>query len=185
MPEELLCARCTALCCRYFALQIDTPKAPSDFDDIRWYLLHENVHVFIEDGLWYLAIQTRCQNLQQDNRCGQYEDRPRICREYSTENCDFHIGAYEFEQYFTQAHELEAYAQAKLGKKYTRYVMTQRAKNVGKDGRATRGLDAHAVLASRKRPRVMGHPSARRSRRSVTPTHQETPVSLSISAANR
>ena len=181
MPD--LCSRCTAICCRYFALQIDTPKAPSDYDDIRWYLMHENVHIFIEDGLWYLAIQTRCQNLGQDNRCGVYEDRPRICRDYSTENCDFHIGAYEFEQYFTQPQQLEEYAQAKLGKKYTRYVMTQRAKNIGKDGRATKGIEPAAVLASRSRPKVVGHPSARRSKRTITP---KTPtVQLSISATGR
>ena len=32
-PEECLCDRCTALCCRYFALGIDEPDTPEEFDD--------------------------------------------------------------------------------------------------------------------------------------------------------
>jgi len=34
------------LCCRYFALQIDNPKTADDYDNIRWYLVHENVVAF-------------------------------------------------------------------------------------------------------------------------------------------
>ena len=30
-----------------------------------------------------------CQHLQADNRCGNYEDRPHICREYSTDACEY------------------------------------------------------------------------------------------------
>lgn len=167
MPQECLCDRCTALCCRYFALQIDKPKAPADYDDIRWYLMHENVHVFIEDGDWYLAVQTRCQNLRDDNKCGVYEDRPKICRQYTTDNCDFYLGEYEFEQYFTTAEQLEAYAHAKLGKRYERYVLRQRLRNIGLDPRKVkkghpRRPSTRDVVAARKRPRIKGHPSAHR-----------------------
>ena len=35
------CTKCTGLCCRYFALPIDTPEEWDDYDDIRWYLCHE------------------------------------------------------------------------------------------------------------------------------------------------
>src|SRR3990167_3200232 len=37
-PGEVLCDHCTAKCCRYFALPLDTPKTQRDFDFIRWYL---------------------------------------------------------------------------------------------------------------------------------------------------
>jgi len=158
-PEEYLCDRCTALCCRYFALGIDEPETPEEFDDIRWYLAHENVHVFIEDDEWYLSVQTRCQNLQDDNKCGIYEDRPKICREYSTDNCDYYTGQYDFEQYFTQPEQLEAYAQSLLGDKYTRYAMRQRLKNVGMAKDAPNKPKGKHVLASRARPSVKGHPS--------------------------
>src|SRR4051794_4770830 len=43
-----LCDKCAALCCRYFALPIDNPKSAHDYDNVRWYLMHENVVVFVE-----------------------------------------------------------------------------------------------------------------------------------------
>jgi Fe-S-cluster containining protein len=105
-----LCDQCAALCCRYFALPIDNPKSARQYDDIRWYLCHENVVVFIEEKQWYLGIMSRCKHLQPDNRCGIYEKRPKVCREYTTDNCDYHGGEYDFEQLFTSAEQLEAYA---------------------------------------------------------------------------
>ena len=45
---ESLCNKCSGLCCRYFALPIDNPTTAKDYDDIRWYLCHENVVIFIE-----------------------------------------------------------------------------------------------------------------------------------------
>ena len=77
---ETLCDKCVALCCRYFALPLDNPKTAADFDHIRWYLVHENVIIFVEDKQWYLGVLNRCKHLMDDNRCGIYEDRPRICR---------------------------------------------------------------------------------------------------------
>ena len=163
METECLCDRCTALCCRYFALEIDEPETSEDFDDIRWYLAHENVHIFIEDDEWYLSVQTRCQYLQDDNRCGIYEDRPKMCREYTTDNCDYYIGQYDFQQYFTKPEELEAYAQTVLGEKYRRYVVRQRMKNIGADESHHDKPKANDVLSARRRPRIKGHPSHRRS----------------------
>ena len=42
------CHDCTAKCCKYFALQIDTPTTPKDHDHIRWYLLHEHIAVWVQ-----------------------------------------------------------------------------------------------------------------------------------------
>jgi uncharacterized protein len=109
-----LCDQCAALCCRYFALPIDNPKTARQYDDIRWYLCHENVVVFIEEKQWYLGIMSRCKHLQPDNRCGIYERRPKVCREYKTDNCDYHGGEYDFERLFTSAEQLEAYAKETL-----------------------------------------------------------------------
>lgn len=113
---DCLCDRCSALCCRYFALPLDNPKTARDFDNIRWYLIHENVIVYIEKKQWYIGILNRCKNLQPDNRCGIYETRPRICREYTTDNCDWHGGEYDFEKFFTSAEQLMEYASTKLKK---------------------------------------------------------------------
>ncbi len=109
-----LCNQCSGLCCRYFALPIDNPTCAHDFDNIRWYLLHENVTIFVDAGQWYIGIANRCKQLQPDNRCGIYDTRPKICRAYSTENCDYHGGDYDFEMLFTSADQLEQYGRQKL-----------------------------------------------------------------------
>lgn len=111
-----LCDSCAALCCRYFALPLENPRTARDYDNIRWYLMHEQVVVYIEDKQWYLAVMTRCKNLRPDNRCDIYETRPKICRQYTTDNCDYHGGEYDFDKLFTSAEELEAYAKEKLGR---------------------------------------------------------------------
>lgn len=113
MPQSL-CNQCAALCCRYLALPIDNPDTVKDYDHIRWYLCHENVVVFIEKKQWYLGLMSRCKHLQPDNRCGIYETRPRVCRSYTTDNCDYHGGEYDFEVLFTSAEQLREYAEKKL-----------------------------------------------------------------------
>ncbi len=105
----MLCEHCTGLCCRYVALPIETPENRQDFDDIRWYLVHEGMSVFIEDGDWFLNIQSTCRHLQPDQRCRIYHTRPRICREYSVENCDYHSGDYGWEEHFTCPEHLDEY----------------------------------------------------------------------------
>jgi Fe-S-cluster containining protein len=109
-----LCDSCAALCCRYISLPIDNPTTRKDYDDIRWYLIHQNIVVYIEKEQWYVGVLNRCKHLQDDNRCGIYETRPAICRKYTTDNCDYHGGEYDFEQLFTSAEHLMAYAETAL-----------------------------------------------------------------------
>ena len=116
LMSECLCDQCAALCCRYFALPIDNPQTAKQYDDIRWYLCHENVVVFIEKRQWYLGIQNRCKHLTPQNQCGIYDTRPDICRGYSTDNCDYHGGEYEFQELFTSAEQLRVWAIEKLKK---------------------------------------------------------------------
>ena len=110
-PDANLCDHCTAKCCRYFALPIDTPTSRRDLDFIRWYLLHERASVFIEDDIWYLLVHTVCKHLQPDNRCGIYETRPQICREYTTDNCEYEDG-YTYEHYFETPEQVAEYIEA-------------------------------------------------------------------------
>ncbi len=105
----ILCEHCTAACCRYIALPIDEPETRSDFEDLRWFLLHERVSIFVEDGDWYIAFQTPCRHLQADFRCGIYETRPKICRKYGTDNCDYHSGDYGWEHHFAGPEHLDEY----------------------------------------------------------------------------
>ena len=112
-PDENLCDYCTAKCCRYFALPIDTPRTWNDMQYLRWYLLHESASVFVENGVWFLLVHTVCKHLRDDNRCGIYETRPPVCREYSTKDCEFD-DSYTYEQYFETPEQVEEYTNARF-----------------------------------------------------------------------
>jgi uncharacterized protein len=113
-PGEMLCDYCTAKCCRYFALPIETPENWKDFDYLRWYLLHAQASIFTEDDIWYLIVHTTCKHLRDDHRCGIYETRPQICRDYSTDSCEYEDD-WVYERYFETAEQIDEYAEVLLG----------------------------------------------------------------------
>ncbi len=115
LPEgESLCNYCNAKCCRYFALPIDTPDCTKDLDYIRWFLLHGQASVFVEDDSWYLLVHTVCKHLQSDYRCGIYLTRPEICREYSTDNCEYDEDS-TYDKYFETPEQVAEYVEATYG----------------------------------------------------------------------
>jgi len=127
------CSKCDSKCCRYFCFQIDEPDSFSEFDDIRWYLCHDGVTVHIDEGDWYISIANRCRLLSWSGRCTIYEERPVICRNYDTDNCDYTDGNYEYEALFETPEQLEEYARKTLGAaKYDRAMKKARAKAAGK-----------------------------------------------------
>lgn len=80
------CAGCSN-CCEYIALEIDKPSTLRDFDHILWYLLHRDVWVYVdEEKDWFIQFNTPCEKLE-NRRCGYYEDRPMICRNYQPVEC--------------------------------------------------------------------------------------------------
>ncbi len=84
-----LCEHCTAKCCHYIAVPYETPDCFADMEYIRWIVLHEKATFFKDDEDWYLLVHTVCEKLQDDYRCGIYENRPQICRDYTFENCEY------------------------------------------------------------------------------------------------
>ena len=117
-PGEVLCEYCTAKCCRYFSLPIDKPETFDDFDYYRWFLMHDRATIFTEEDRWYLLVYTPCKHLQSDNRCGIYNTRPKICREYTTEQCEYDDD-YTFDRYFELPEQLAEYANARFSNPYT------------------------------------------------------------------
>lgn len=112
-PGENLCEFCTGKCCRYYAFPITTPKEWDDFDFIRWYLMHGRASIFVDDGTWYIMVSADCEHLLPDNRCGTYETRPQICREYTTDDCEYDDDS-GYDQLFETADQIEEYAEAML-----------------------------------------------------------------------
>ena len=116
---SVLCEHCTGECCQYIALPIEEPEDKGDFDDIRWYLMHEGITVFVEEGAWYIQFRARCRNLQADFRCGVYEKRPNICREYESGDCDYAGGDYSYDYLFTEPQQIEEHMKEHLKEKTT------------------------------------------------------------------
>jgi Fe-S-cluster containining protein len=112
-PGEVLCDYCSAKCCKYFALHIDEPTEANDFETIRWYLLHGDTAVFVEDGAWYLVVFNTCRHLQGDNRCGIYHTRPQICRDYTTDSCEYD-DSWVYDRYLETPEQVVEYAEAVL-----------------------------------------------------------------------
>ena len=82
------CEECDGLCCKSVAVEIDEPETEKDWDEIRWYLFHENVIVYKDnDRDWLVEFQTPCRQLDENNKCKVYEKRPGICRKHDLETC--------------------------------------------------------------------------------------------------
>ena len=129
MVKKGQCDRCTGLCCQYFAFPIETPEDKGDYDDIRWYLCHKDVTVFVEDGDWYINIKNKCRNYsEKENLCRIYAKRPRICRNYRHSNCDFVEGKYHYELHFTDDRQMEEYIKIKFGNNITEKKKTKKNK---------------------------------------------------------
>lgn len=124
------CHMCSARCCKYFALPIDKPKSKADYEYVRWYLMHEGIAVWVDDGDWYLEVRTVCKHLQADYRCGIYETRPNVCREYGMPEdgpCEYFTDDLEYDLYFDNDETFAAWAQERLEKKRRKKLKRKKA----------------------------------------------------------
>ncbi len=98
-------------CCTYLTQQIDAPRSMADFDTLLWQVSHLNTQVYKDEDGWFLLVNNRCTHLLPDNRCAVYHDRPQICREHSTADCEFEgpAGAGDFQLYFPDYPSLLTY----------------------------------------------------------------------------
>ena len=89
LPKKRSCKGCEAMCCRYITIELDIPETLDDFENIKWYVAHENVVVNIEeDGSWFVKFFTKCKHLTENNLCAIYKNRPRVCREHKVKSCE-------------------------------------------------------------------------------------------------
>ena len=127
--KKILCNKCTGLCCRYFALPTETPEDKEDYDDIRWYLCHEDITVFVEDGDWYLNVKNKCAHLSdKDYKCDIYKTRQKKCKGYKTNDCDMIEGEYDYELHFVNDKQMEEYIKIKFGNNKTEKAKRKRKK---------------------------------------------------------
>lgn len=113
--ESKSCEGCEANCCKYVAIEIDKPETKEDFEDIRWYVCHKNVNVYVdEEDEWHIEFITPCEFLGEDNKCTIYGKRPKICREYDHDECTFH-NDYEEQLSFKTLEDIDGYIKEKFG----------------------------------------------------------------------
>lgn len=102
ITAENKCGFCTnSKCCIYITQQIEAPRSMHDFDHLLWQLSHANVQAYKDEDGWFLLVNNRCTHLQLDGRCGIYAQRPRVCRDYSNDYCEYDAPAEDgFELFF-------------------------------------------------------------------------------------
>ncbi len=86
-----------------------------DFDHLLWQISHRNIRIYKDDEGWFLLIDAPCTHLLKDGRCGIYADRPRICREYTNDFCEYDQPAEDgFDMIFNGYEELLAYCRKRF-----------------------------------------------------------------------
>ena len=126
LPSAHPCSGCGA-CCTYVATQIDDPNTFQQYENIHWYLTHENVGVYIDwEGDWFIEFQTRCRHLTEQKTCAIYEERPRVCSEFSFTECERTTKEPGWKHYFHTQAELVAFLREKRPRAYERYMRKRR-----------------------------------------------------------
>lgn len=126
LPTKHPCASCGE-CCTYVATQIDDPQSFGDYENLYWYLAHENVAVYIDwEGDWYLEFQTRCKNLTDAKTCAVYVDRPRVCSEFSSDECERNSREPAYKHLFRSHEDLLGWMQARRPRAFARYARKRR-----------------------------------------------------------
>lgn len=114
MTESEICVKCHG-CCMYVTVPLDSPRSKSAKDIFRWYLLHQNVEIYIDhDRQWQILFKTPCNQLLANGMCAIYETRPQICKDYKADACS-RVGKDYIELFQTPA-ELDAYFDKKAKK---------------------------------------------------------------------
>lgn len=107
--DKKTCDDCDGNCCKYVIVEIAKPKDSNDIDEIKWYLSHKNISVFIdEDKTWNVEFKTDCKYLDSKNRCKIYNKRHNVCREHSHDECTFH-NEWQPIKVFNELEEFEEY----------------------------------------------------------------------------
>ena len=110
VADDSQCSKCLpSKCCTYVAFAIDDPENRKDFEAMLWQIAHEKISFYIYRNDWYMMMHTRCRFLTSQNQCGIYEQRPYICKEHSTKDCEYTSDDYGFTEHFKSYDELLGY----------------------------------------------------------------------------
>ena len=94
-------------------IQLGNLNAESSEEELDEELLELLSTFETEDDDWFVLVHTVCEHLRPDNRCGIYETRPKICRDYTTDQCEYE-DEYTFDRYFETSEQVAEYANARF-----------------------------------------------------------------------
>lgn len=102
-----LCTGCTR-CCETVSIEIDAPRSAWEYDQWVWVLHHRSLEVYVEKPeRWFLHIETRCEQLNEQGRCRIHGSHPILCREYDPRVCERRLPLADIVAWFKTAAELE------------------------------------------------------------------------------
>ena len=126
LPNSHPCTDC-GQCCRYIAIEIDLPTSFSDWENAFWYLTHRNVALYIDwEGDWYIEFMTTCEHLSDQKTCGIYEERPKMCSDFSWGECEQTTKELAWKYHFSNPDELFDWLREKQPAKYEKYQKSRR-----------------------------------------------------------
>jgi len=162
------CATCGARCCWYVVVELDTPAAKIDREEIRWLLAHENVSVYIDgdDGTWNVQFNTPCTYLDANNRCTIYRRRFDICKDHDPETCEDSDGE-ETDTIFHTTEDFDRWWRAEKARRRRKRKKPrkQRTRNRAKRKKEKRGSGKKGKGGSGKATRSKKGRSRKRSKR--------------------
>jgi len=126
ITAENKCGFCTnSKCCTYITEELVTPRSMHDFDHLLWQISHRDIQVYKDEDGWYLLINNSCLHLLHDGRCNIYHDRPKICREYTNDFCEFDQASEEgFDLFFENYPSLLKYVKNRF-RTWDKYASTR------------------------------------------------------------
>ena len=122
LPQVHPCSGC-GRCCTYVAVEIDNPSSFEEYDNIYWYLTHKGVSVYVDwESDWYIEFETVCEHLSDAKTCNIYEERPKICSDFSWDECEHSTQEPAWKFRFEKPQELLDFLEAKRPRNFERYM---------------------------------------------------------------
>jgi uncharacterized protein len=126
LPTSHPCHKCGE-CCHYVAVEIDDPSSFTDYDNIFWYLTHRGICVYIDwEGAWFIEFATPCESLTPQGTCGIYEERPKICSDFSWNECERSTKERAWKHRFDTPDELFLWVKERRPRSFERYQKARR-----------------------------------------------------------
>ena len=124
-----LCQGCTR-CCETVSIEVDTPRSPWEYDQWVWVLHHRDLEVYVErPERWFLHIEARCEQLNDQGRCKIHGSHPILCREYDPRVCERRLPLADNVAWFKNAADLEAWLRVRRPAHWKRLVAWRRLKS--------------------------------------------------------